>query len=170
VSGSWVGALYATADRHTVVDGALQCIFEHGAAGRIGRDHAGVALPTPLRDLCDCHGDAGVNLSSIGAGWQGGSEKSTVSGFWPTNRMRVKGISPGWRGARSVLPFAAHFCLELSTARAKGSAPTRAEQGTLRELGPLWLQSELCSCERSSMVPGHIGIAHFALHATDQIV
>jgi hypothetical protein len=52
--------------------------------GRIGSDHAGIALPTPFLDLCDRHGDAGV-FSASRPGGREGSEKSTVSGFWPTN-------------------------------------------------------------------------------------
>ena len=58
-----------SADDHTVVGGALQRLFKHGAAGRVGRNHARIAFPTSFFDLCDTYGDSGVDLFSIEAGW-----------------------------------------------------------------------------------------------------
>jgi hypothetical protein len=47
------GEPQAAADHHTVISNALQRTFQHDASGCIGRDHAGIALPTPIFDLRD---------------------------------------------------------------------------------------------------------------------
>jgi len=80
----------AAANHHAVIGGRLQCFFQHCASGLIRCDHASVALPSAFSDLCNRDGNAGIDLVRIEAGRQGrGSEKSTVSGFWPTNSIRV---------------------------------------------------------------------------------
>jgi hypothetical protein len=79
-------------------DTAHVAIARHGSAPRRRRHwHALIIHVSPCQPRCSIFWTAtampALILSALKRGGSAGSEKSTVSGFWPTNRIRVIRVS-----------------------------------------------------------------------------